>query len=147
METLHDSALQCERMYSLRDALAQACKETTAMIAKLNLSSDLKLCERKRRAWEELVKQQPKWTLEKRTDAEKKAKRKEKNQIYQDLKKKNGNKPCVQYIKNSKERKAEPIGSCAKNACAKKEAKGKTAAKKKTKKRTKKAKKACAKKE
>eukprot|EP00899_Mesostigma_viride_P026370 jgi/Mesvir1/6918/Mv09072-RA.1 len=80
---------------------ARACKDTSAMIAKMSFASDVGLCERKRQAWAALLKQQPKESLVKRTEAEKKAKRAEKNKIYQELKKKNNGKACV-YTKDMK---------------------------------------------
>eukprot|EP00899_Mesostigma_viride_P007516 jgi/Mesvir1/16766/Mv15138-RA.1 len=87
-------------MYSLRDAMAQACKDTEAMMQKMSFSSDVKLRERKQQAWAELVKQQPKELLQPRSEAEKKSKRAEKNKIYEELKTKNGGKACV-YTKNN----------------------------------------------
>eukprot|EP00899_Mesostigma_viride_P012952 jgi/Mesvir1/21658/Mv04079-RA.1 len=102
-------------MYSLHDAMGQACKDTSAMIAKMSFASDVGLCERKRQAWAALLKQQPKESLVKRTEAEKKAKRAEKNKIYQELKKKNNGKACVY----TKDMKIERVSACQELACSK----------------------------
>eukprot|EP00899_Mesostigma_viride_P001473 jgi/Mesvir1/11326/Mv02076-RA.1 len=126
METHYDDCLKCERMFSLQDAMERARKETEALMPKMKFDSCLTLAEKKRKVWAALVKKQPASSLVPRSDKEKKAKRKEKNEIYKELKKKNDDKPCVQYIKPKK----DPAAGCKPRAVKKRKAKKTKKAKK-----------------